>query len=258
MIRVIATLFTACLLWTAMPSAGQAQGSFGCACIHNQTGQSVSFRYKWGNDDWRNHQVAPSANHALCWNYAGGPHVSPPLLFQLDRDMGPGKAWTTYTINRAQTQVNSCAFVPAGVHYNIDFQPGTNNQYIHVTRRAAGTPVVSGPRPAPVAFGCGCINNMIGQPVNFRWRLGNQPWQTATLLPGNVYSFCTPFGAGPQSWEWLHFQLDRDMGPGAAWTDYTIARVGSMTNQCSGVPRPGQYFVRFQPGTNGQFIHVTK
>jgi len=116
-----------------------------------------------------------------------------------------------------------------------------------------------GPMPGQSAFGCACLNNQTGQSINFRYRLGNSsPWKPTTLLAGNVYSFCTPFGAGPQSWAWLHFQFDRDMGPGSAWTDYQIARVGSTSNQCGLVPRQGHYFVRFQPGTNNQFLQVTR
>lgn len=134
MVRVIAALFAACLLWTAMPSAGQARGSFDCACMHNQTGLPVNFRYKWGNEDWRSRQVAPGANYALCWNYAGGPHASSPLLFQLDRDMGPGVAWTDYTIARVGSMTNQCSGVPRPGQYFVRFQRGTNGQFIHVTK----------------------------------------------------------------------------------------------------------------------------
>jgi len=249
------TIIAAALaLWAVLPSASFAQ-THGCACLSNRVGVPINFQFSISGGPWQTRTLNPGIVYAFCNPYNGGPRTSPPLHFQLDRDAGPGTAWTDYTIQRVQSFSDQCAQVPPEGHYYVAFQANTNNQLLVIHR-------VKQPAAAPAApqwqFGCACLNNMVGQPVNFRYRLGDQPWSSATLQAGNVYSFCTPYGAGPQSWLWLHFQFDRDMGPGTAWTDYTIARVASTTNQCVSVPRNGQYFLRFQPGTNNQFIHVTK
>jgi hypothetical protein len=262
MTRFWTILLAACALWPAAPSASQAQ-VFGCACMHNQTGMNVNFRYKWGDEDWRNRQVAPGGNYALCWGYGTGSHVSPPLLFKLDRDVGPGTAWTTYTINRMQSPQNNCAFIPATAHYDINFQPGSNNALIRVTHRGtAGAPPQPGPGPAPgpaqASFGCACVNNGVGAPIQFQYRWGTDPFQTRTLLPGHVFAFCWPYGAGLHTSPPLQFTLNRATDGSTAFANYALTRVQSPTNQCVGVPAQGQYHVRFQPGTNNQFLHVTR
>jgi hypothetical protein len=270
MTRLWTMLLAACALWAAMPTASQAQGAFGCACMHNQTGMNIHFRYKWGNEDWRNRQVGAGQNYSICWNYGSGPHTSPSLLFQLDRDMGPGAAWTTYTINRGQSPQNNCAFTHPASHYDIRFQAGTNNSFIQVTHRgtAGAPPPQPGPGPMPgpapgtgqAAFGCACVNNGVGAPIQFQYRWGpNQQFNTRTLLPGHVYAFCWSYGAGPHTSPPLEFMLNRAVGGAPpSFTDYNLPRVQSPTNQCAGVPRQGHYWVRFQPGTNNQFLHVSR
>jgi len=80
--------------------------------------------------------------------------------------------------------------------------------------------------------------------------------ENRTLQPNNAYMFCQPYGAGPHTSAPLHFKLDRDAGPGTAWTDYVIQRVQSNTTQCASVPAEGQYFVAFQPNTNNQMLMI--
>lgn len=106
------------------------------------------------------------------------------------------------------------------------------------------------------AFGCACLSNRVGQPIQFQYRIGNGPWNQRTLLVGHVYAFCQPYGAGPHTSAPLHFMLDRDAGPATAMTDYNIQRVQSHSNQCAQVPAIGQYYVAFQANTNNQMLII--
>lgn len=264
--RVILSLLAACALWAAAPSASQAQGTHGCACLFNRVGMPIKFQYRWGTQPFQIRTLLPGHVFSFCWAYGGGLHTSPPLQFMLDRDMGRGASFTNYALPRVQSNTTQCSGVPSLGHYHVAFQPGTNNQFLHVVR---GTGVASttpppgpGPGPSPGTgqsmFGCACLNNGVGGPINFQYRWGNQPFQTRTLLPGHVYAFCWNYGTGPHTSPPLNFMLDRDAGPGTSFTNYNIPRVQSPTNQCRGVPQQGQYWVRFQPNTNNQFLHVSR
>ena len=108
---------------------------FGCACLHNQTNAQISYRYRWGTGNWQDKTLTSKYQQALCWRYAEGSRTSPPLEFQLDVDMSSATAWTTYTIERAQSVTNQCNDLAQRWHYDINYRPGTNSAYIHVTRR---------------------------------------------------------------------------------------------------------------------------
>lgn len=262
MTRIVTMLLAAFALWAAAPSASQAQNTHGCACLHNRVGQPINFRFRWGTNAFETRTLNPGMVFSFCWPYGAGIHTSPPLQFMLDRDMSGGTSWTNYGITRVQSPTTQCSGVPAMGHYHVAFQPNTNNQFLHVVKGAGvGVGVGPGPGPGPVAgnrFGCACINNGVGVPINFQYRWGNAAFQNRTLNPGMVYAFCWPYGAGLHTSPPLQFKLDRDMSQGRSYTNYAITRIQSPTNQCSGVPREGQYWVRYQPGTNNQFLHVAK
>lgn len=38
------------------PAAAQ-QTTHGCACLHNQTQAQISYRYKWGEGEWKTMQL---------------------------------------------------------------------------------------------------------------------------------------------------------------------------------------------------------
>jgi hypothetical protein len=116
------------------PAAAQ-QITHGCACLHNQTQAQVSYRYKWGEGEWRTTSLRPGYQIALCWQYENAQRSSPNLVFELDVDMSKGSAWTKYAIARVQTAGNSCAQVGNGGHYNVSYRPNTNNGFIHITKR---------------------------------------------------------------------------------------------------------------------------
>lgn len=116
------------------PAAAQ-QITHGCACLHNQTQAQISYRYKWGDGEWKTTSLRPGYQTALCWQYANAQRSSPDLVFELDVDMSKGSAWTKYAIARVQTAGNSCAQVGNGGHYNVSYRPNTNNSFIQVTKR---------------------------------------------------------------------------------------------------------------------------
>ncbi len=121
---------------TAAPNSGAPNDKpYGCACLHNQTPAQISYRYRWGTGNWQDKTLSSKYQQSLCWTYAQGSRTSPPLEFQLDVDMSSATAWTTYTIERAQSTTNKCADLAQRWHYDIGYRPGTNSAFIQVTRR---------------------------------------------------------------------------------------------------------------------------
>jgi hypothetical protein len=115
--------------------ASAQQTTRGCACIHNKTGTTISYRYKWGGGQWHDVKLQPTYQNWICWKYDNAQKSSPDLTFQLDVDMSKGSAWTTYAIGRVQTAGAHCNAVGRGGHYDITYRPNTNNTFIQVTRR---------------------------------------------------------------------------------------------------------------------------
>lgn len=134
MIRVSMSLLAGLGLWVALPSPSHAN-THGCACVHNETGRPINFRYRFGDRDWKKVKLQANWNDAICWKYGGGNRSSPNLTFELDVDMTKGNAWTVYALTRVQTPGNACNVVPSNGHYAIRFRPNTNNQFIRVYKR---------------------------------------------------------------------------------------------------------------------------
>lgn len=118
----------------AIPAAGQ-NTTHGCACFHNKTNATISYRYKWANGQWQDYKLQPNYQNWICWKYDNPQKSSPNLTFQLDVDMSKGSAWTTYAITRVQTTAAHCNAVGQGGHYDVSYRPNTNNTFIQVTRR---------------------------------------------------------------------------------------------------------------------------
>ncbi len=118
----------------AIPAAGQ-DTTHGCACFHNKTNATISYRYKWGDGQWQNYKLEPNYQNWICWKYDNPQKSSPNLTFQLDVDMSKGSSWTTYAITRVQTKTAHCNAVGQGGHYDISYRANTNNSFIQVTRR---------------------------------------------------------------------------------------------------------------------------
>jgi hypothetical protein len=116
------------------PSQSNAN-THGCACLHNETGQTVNFRYHWGTREWKTVNMGAGYQYAICWRYADGSRSSPDLQFELDVDRTKGSAWTTYNIKRVQTAGSTCNLVPADAHFTVKFRPNTGNQFIAVYKR---------------------------------------------------------------------------------------------------------------------------
>lgn len=118
----------------AKPNPG-SKNTHGCACLHNETGRPINFRYHWGKKDWNKVSMKPGWQYSICWKYADSSHSSPPLQFELDVDMSKGNAWKTYDIGRVQAPSDACSDVGSDAHYTVKHQPNTNNQYIAVYKR---------------------------------------------------------------------------------------------------------------------------
>jgi len=119
--------------WT-LPAASQ-DTTHGCACFHNKTSATISYRYKWGDGQWQTYKLQPNYQNWICWKYDSPQKSSPNLTFQLDVDMSKGSAWTTYAITRVQTTAAHCNAVGKGGHYDISYRPNTNNSFIQVTHQ---------------------------------------------------------------------------------------------------------------------------
>ncbi len=105
--------------------------------MHNETGQPISFRYKFGVGTWKNVKLQAGFNDAICWKYGSGTRASPDLRFELDVDMTKGKAWRVYSLTRVQTPGDTCKAVPSNGHYTIKYRPGTNKQFIRVYKKSS-------------------------------------------------------------------------------------------------------------------------
>ena len=51
----------------ALQAAAQ-ETTHGCACIHNKTKATISYRYKWGEGQWQNVKLQPAYKNWMCWN----------------------------------------------------------------------------------------------------------------------------------------------------------------------------------------------
>jgi hypothetical protein len=130
------TCLLAGLALSAVLSSPSHANTHGCACVHNETGQSINFRYKFGDGNWKNVKLQAGWEDAICWKYgAGGAKASPDLRFELDVDMTKGSAWTVYSLTRIQTPGDTCNVVPSNGHYAIRYRPNTNKQFIQVFKR---------------------------------------------------------------------------------------------------------------------------
>ncbi len=117
-------------------SGAEAQDTVaGCACVHNKTNVTISYRHKWEEKAWHVVKLQPNNQQAICWGYAVGSKYSPELTFQLDVDMTKGNAWTTFNLPRMQSTDRTCEATPRRAHYDITYRSNTNNQFIEVTHR---------------------------------------------------------------------------------------------------------------------------
>jgi hypothetical protein len=134
MIRTITCLLAGFAMLAGMSLPGHAN-THGCACLHNETGLPVNFRYRFGSGDWKKVRLKANWNDAICWRYDRGRRSSPELKFEIDVDMTKGNAWTTYALTRVQSPGNTCNVVPPNGHYAVRFRPNTNKQFIQVFKR---------------------------------------------------------------------------------------------------------------------------
>jgi hypothetical protein len=120
--------------WPKMETPGPVM-PYGCSCVHNGLPGTVQYRYRWGNAPWKAVNLQTGYQQALCWTYASGSTVSPPLQFQLDVDMGDATRWVTYDIPRVQAPSKECKGIGSRGHYDINYKPQSGGRVIQVTRR---------------------------------------------------------------------------------------------------------------------------
>src|SRR5262245_34294712 len=134
MIRKFTCLLAGLGLSVTLSVPSHAQNTHGCSCVHNEIRQSINFRDKFSEGDWKKVNLKPGWEDAICWKYSAT-HSSPELRFELDVDMTKGDAWTVYRLTRVQTPGSTCNVVPSNGHYAIKYRPGTNNQFIEVSSK---------------------------------------------------------------------------------------------------------------------------
>ena len=132
---LLAAMLAAAVLGFGAAGAQAQNTTHGCACIHNNTKATISYRYKWVEQQWQNVKLQPNYQNWICWKYADAAKSSPALAFQLDVDMTKGNAWTTFNLPRMQSTAATCQATPKAAHYDISYRPNTNNQFIQVTHR---------------------------------------------------------------------------------------------------------------------------
>jgi len=117
-------------------SAQNVAGSrYGCACLNNEAGVNINFRYAFGSNPMKKASMGANTRQWICYDYGNGPRSSPPLKFELDVDMSRGNAWTTYALTRVQSNAQSCNAVGALGQYGVRYRANTNRQFIEVYKK---------------------------------------------------------------------------------------------------------------------------
>ncbi len=115
----------------ALPGESLAAEPYGCACLHNNLGSKVNYRFKWGSGDWKNVSLNPGGAEWMCWTYKDSPK-SPELEFQLDVDMTSAAKFETFSIKRVHAKDKSCAAIPAAGHYHTGYVANSNKKMIQI------------------------------------------------------------------------------------------------------------------------------
>jgi hypothetical protein len=115
----------------------------------------------------------------------------------------------------------------------------------------------SGAEAQNTTHGCACVHNNTKATVGYRFKWGEQAWQTRTLQPAYQTSICWPYTDAAKSSPALTFQVDVDVSKGAAWTTFNLPRIQSTGASCDATPRGAHYDISYRPNTNNQFIQIT-
>jgi hypothetical protein len=116
---------------------------------------------------------------------------------------------------------------------------------------------ISGAQAQNTTHGCACVVNNTKTAINYRFKWGEQAWQTRTLQPAYQTSICWPYADAAKSSPALTFQLDVDMTKGSAWTTFNLPRMQSTAATCPATPKAAHYDITYRPNTNNQFIQIT-
>lgn len=136
---VLAAIAVGAALLAAAPAAAQNFGAggarYGCACLTNETGVNINFRYAFGSNPLKKATMGANRRQWICYDYGNGPRTSPPLKFELDVDMGKGNAWTTYALTRVQSNAKDCNAIGRVGQFGVRYRPNTNRQFIEVYKK---------------------------------------------------------------------------------------------------------------------------
>lgn len=128
-------LAAVCVIGMVSPAAAQ-ETKHGCVCIHNKTKSNATYRYQWGESQWRNAKLEPGYQGWICWTYENQQKSSPALTFQIDADVSGREAWTSYVLPRVQSETAHCNSVGKEGHYDIIYRPNSNDALLQVTKRS--------------------------------------------------------------------------------------------------------------------------
>ena len=115
----------------------------------------------------------------------------------------------------------------------------------------------AGARAENTTHGCACIHNKTNATINYRYKWGDQAWQSYKLQPAYKNWICWKYTDTAKSSPNLSFQLDVDMTSGNAWTTFSLPRMQATAASCDATPTAAHYDVSYRPNTNNQFIQVT-
>ena len=100
------------------------QNPYAVVCIKNNTGWSITYRARWGNNEWKDFKVSAYGSRWHAWNYASGSHSSPDFRIRFDADFSSGSDFSEYVLKRHQASTKSCN---AGKIYTFE---KAGNQYV--------------------------------------------------------------------------------------------------------------------------------
>jgi hypothetical protein len=125
----LAILAGAASLALSTPAMAQnTAAAYGCACLHNLTKTSITYRFKWGEGEWKKVTMKPDGGAQwMCWRYKDGPK-SPELVFELDTDLTSSNKWKNFSIPRVQSKDTGCNNIPEKGHYNVDYVANNKKQ----------------------------------------------------------------------------------------------------------------------------------
>ncbi len=93
------------------------QNPYAVVCIKNNTGWSINYKAKWGDNEWKEYNVDAHRNRWHSWTYAPGSKSSPAFRIRYDADFSSGTDFKVYVLERYQASTKTC---DAGKTYTFE------------------------------------------------------------------------------------------------------------------------------------------